>query len=99
MLTKQEPFLEKGTWAERCRVRGPRAALPRGSQSRVLWRWDEFPGCLLLTFPNSSGLLWLISSVFFSGTSCPKTTLANGYGATWPGWAVSVRVLPPTAAL
>ena len=38
MLTKQEILLGKGTWMESSRVREPRrTALPRGSQSRVLW--------------------------------------------------------------
>ena len=38
VLTKQEILLGKGTWVESSRVREPRrTALPRGSQSRVLW--------------------------------------------------------------
>ena len=38
VLTKQEILLEKGTRGESSRVREPRrTALPRGSQSRVLW--------------------------------------------------------------
>ena len=38
MLTKQETVLGKGDWEESSRVRKPRiTALPRGSQSRVLW--------------------------------------------------------------
>ena len=46
-LTKQETLLRRGTWAENKRVREPRrTAWPRGSQSRVLRRWNEFPGCL-----------------------------------------------------
>ena len=39
---------------------------------------------------------WLISSVFLSRTSCHKTTHANGYYGAWPGWAVSISVLPLT---
>ena len=39
-------------------------------------------------FLNSSCWWWLISSVFLTRTSCC-------YGA-WPGWAVSVNVLPLT---
>ena len=46
--------------------------------------------------PNSSGWWWLISSLFFTRTSCHKTTLANGYYGAWPGWVVSVSVLPLT---
>ena len=49
---------------------------------------------LLLTFPEL--FRWLISSVFLSRTSCRKTTHANGYYASWPGWAVSISVLPLT---
>ena len=38
VLTKQEILLGKGTQVESSRVREPRrTALPRGSQSRVLW--------------------------------------------------------------
>ena len=38
VLTKQEVLLGKGARVESRRVREPRrAALPRGSQSRVLW--------------------------------------------------------------
>ena len=38
VLTKQEILLGKGTWMESNRVREPRrTALPRGSQSQVLW--------------------------------------------------------------
>ena len=45
---------------------------------------------------NSSGRWRLISSVFLSRTSCHKTTHANGYYGAWPGWAVSISVLPLT---
>ena len=38
VLTKQEILLGKGSWVESSRIREPRrTALPRGSQSRVLW--------------------------------------------------------------
>ena len=47
-------------------------------------------------FPNSSGWWWLISSVFLIRISCHKTPHANGYYGAWPGWAVSVSVLPLT---
>ena len=41
VLTKQEILLGKGARVESRRARGPRrTALPRGSQSRVLWWWD-----------------------------------------------------------
>ena len=47
-------------------------------------------------FPNSSGWWWLISSIFLIRISCHKTTHANGYYDAWPGWAVSISVLPLT---
>ena len=47
-------------------------------------------------FPNSSGWWWLISSVFLIRISCHKTTHANSYYGAWPGWAVSISVLPLT---
>ena len=34
--------------------------------------------------------------MFLTRTSCHKTTYANGYYGAWPGWAVSVSVLPLT---
>ena len=38
VLTKQEILLGRGTQVESSRIREPgRTALPRGSQSRVLW--------------------------------------------------------------
>ena len=50
-------------------------------------------------FPNSSGWWWLISSVFLIRISCHKTTHANGYYGAWPGWAVSISVLPLTGSV
>ena len=50
-------------------------------------------------FPNSSGWWWLISSIFLIRTSCHKTTHANGYYGAWPGWAVSISMLPLTPAV
>ena len=47
-------------------------------------------------FLNSFGWWWLISSVFLIRISCHKTTHANGYYGAWPGWAISVSVLPLT---
>ena len=47
-------------------------------------------------FPNSSCWWWLIGSVFLIRISCHKTTHANGYYGAWPGWAVSICVLPLT---
>ena len=47
-------------------------------------------------FPNSSGWGWLISSVFLIRISCHKTAHANGYYGAWPGWMVSISMLPLT---
>ena len=47
-------------------------------------------------FLNSFGWWWLISSIFLIRISCHKTTHANGYYGAWPGWAISVSVLPLT---
>ena len=47
-------------------------------------------------FLNSSGWWWLISSIFLIRISCHKTTHANSYYGAWPGWAVSVSMLPLT---
>ena len=47
-------------------------------------------------FLDSFGWWWLISSLFFTKTSCHETIHANSYCGAWPGWAVSVSVLPLT---
>ena len=47
-------------------------------------------------FPDSSGWWWLISSVFLIRISCYKTTHVDGYYGAWPGWTVSISVLPLT---
>ena len=46
-----------------------------------------------------SGWWWLISFMFLTRTSCCKTIYSNGYYGAWPGWMVSVSVLPLTVAL
>ena len=58
-------------------------------------RWSDM-WCFLLIFPNSSGWWRLINSMFLTRTFCYKTTHANGYYSAWPGWAVSITVLPLT---
>ena len=50
-------------------------------------------GVTFLSFMKSPCWWWLISSVFLTRTSCPKTTHANGYYGAWPGWAVPVLLL------
>ena len=56
-------------------------------------RWLD-TWCLLLTFPELF-LLVMAYSVFPTRTSGHKTH-ANCYYGAWPGWAVSVSVLPLT---
>ena len=60
-------------------------------------RWSDM-WCHLLTFPELLLVAEAYSSVFLTGTSCRKTTYANGYYAAWPGWTVSISVLPLTIA-
>ena len=36
----------------------------------------------------------LFGSLFLTRTACHRTTHANGYYGAWPGWAVSISVLP-----
>ena len=45
-------------------------------------------------FLNSSSWWWLISCMLLTRTSCGKTTHVNDYYGAWPGWAVSVSVIP-----
>ena len=56
-------------------------------------------GVSFWAFLNFSGWWRLISSLFLTRTSCPKTTHANGYYGAWPGWVVSVSVPPITVLL
>ena len=58
-------------------------------------KWMD-TGCLLSTLPELSHWWWLISSIFLIRISCHKTTHANGYYGAWPGWVVSISVLPLT---
>ena len=83
--------------SESCLVAQPCSA-KMDAREKDSGRWSDM-WCLLWRFPNSSGWWWLISSVFLTRTSCPKTAHANGYYGAWPGWAVSVSVLPLTAVL
>ena len=56
-------------------------------------RWSAC-GVSFWLFLNSSGWWRLITSMFLSRTFCRKTTHANGDHGAWPGWAVSISVLP-----
>ena len=73
------------------RITQPRWILVRGILGSGLTRGVSFR-----PFLNSSGWWWLISSVFLTRISCHKITHANGYYGAWPGWAVSISVLPLT---
>ena len=69
---------------------------PRWMPERRILGGGQTCGVSFWPFPNSSGWWWHISSMFLTRTSCRKTTHANGYYGAWPGWAVSVSVLPLT---
>ena len=58
-------------------------------------KWTD-TRCLLSTFPELFRLVVAYSCVFLIRISCHKTTHANGYYGAWPGWAVSISVLPLT---
>ena len=76
------------------RIAQPRWMLARG----ILGSGRKAGSVSSRPFPNSFGWWWLISSVFLIRISCHKTTHANGYYGVWPGWAVSISVLPLTTA-
>ena len=76
---------------------GTRIAQPRWMLARGILGSGRTCGVSFRPFPNSSGWWWLISSVFLIRISCHKTTHANSYYGAWPGWAVSISVLPLTA--
>jgi len=71
---------------------------PRWMPLRRILRGSCTCGVSFWPFLNSPGWWWLISSVFLTRTSCPKTTHASGYYGAWPGWAVSVSVFPLTVS-
>ena len=74
---------------------GAHLVQPRWMPERILGG-GRICGVSFWPFLNSSGWWWLISSVFLTRTSCSKTTHADGYYGAWPGWAISVSVLPLT---
>ena len=73
---------------------GARLVQPRWMPERRILGGGRTCGVSFWPFLNSSGWWWLISSVFLIRISCHKTTHANSYYGAWPGWAVSVSVLP-----
>ena len=78
---------------------GARLVWPRWMPERRILEGCRTCGVSFWPFLNSSSWWWLITSVFLTRTSCQKTTHANGYYGAWPGWAVSVSVLPLTGSL
>ena len=75
---------------------------PRWMPERRILGGGRTCGVSFWPFLSSSGWWWLISSVFLTRTPFPKTTQlstnnSNGYYGAWPGWAVSVSVLPLTS--
>ena len=58
--------------------------------------WEVVRHVSFWAFLNFSGWWRLISSLFLTRTSCRKTIHANSYYGTWPGWVVSISVLPLT---
>ena len=77
---------------------GAHLVQPRWMPERILGG-DQTCGVFSWPFLNSSGWWRLISSVFLTRTSCHKTTHGNDYYGVWPGWAVSISVLPLTELL
>ena len=67
---------------------------PRWIPERRILGGGQTGGVSFWPFSNSSGWWRLISFLFLTRTSCPKTTHENGYYGAWPGWAVSISVLP-----
>ena len=75
---------------------GARLDWPRWMPERRILGGGRTGGVSLWPFPNSSGWWRLISFLFLTRTSCPKTTHANSCYSAWPGSVVSIRVLPLT---
>ena len=69
---------------------------PRWMPERRILGSGRTCGVSFWPFPNSSGWWRLINSVLLTRTSCRKTTHANGHYGAWPGWVVSISVLPLT---
>ena len=78
---------------------GARITQPRWILARGILESGRTRSVSFQPFPNSSGWWWLISSIFPIRISCRETTHANGYYGAWPGWAVSISVLPLTRLL
>ena len=75
---------------------GARLVQPRWMPERRILEGGQTGGFSFWPFLNSSAGWRLISSLFLTRTSSCITTHANGYYGAWPGWAVSISVLPLT---
>ena len=69
---------------------------PRWMPERRILGGGWTSGVSFCPFMNSSGWWRLNSSLFLTRTSCRKRAHANGCYGAWPGWAVSISVLPLT---
>ena len=78
---------------------GAHLVKPRWMPERMILGGGRTGDVSFWPFPNFSGWWRLISSLFLTRTSCPKTTHANGYYGAWPGWVVSISMLPRTSLL
>ena len=67
-----------------------------GFQQGGFWEIGRTYSISLWPFLNSSSWWWLITSVFLTRISYRKTTHAKGYYGAWPGWVVSISMLPLT---
>ena len=75
---------------------GTRLVQPRWMTERRILGDCQSCGVSFWPFLKSSSWWRLISSVFLSRTFCHKTIHTNGYYGAWPGWVVSINVLPLT---
>ena len=75
---------------------GARLVQPRRMPERRILGGGRTCGVSFWPFLNSSHWWGLISFVFLSKIYYRQTTHANGYYGAWPGWAVSISVLPLT---
>ena len=78
---------------------GAHLVQPRWMPAKRILGGGRTCGVSFWPFPNFSSWWWLISSLFLTRISSPKTTHASGYYGAWTGWAVSVSVLPLIAWL
>ena len=79
-----------------CGLPSPCLVQPRWMPVRRILGGGWTCGVSFWPFLNSSGWCWLISSVFLTRISCHKTSHVSCYCGAWPGWVVSVSVLPLT---